>query len=509
MPLPPEIPYEQFVGPNSFDRVLVQYKNTALPSYTVLQPLQPHPDLVNYAGFVFVAQVAVENDDSWVRQVFVNDRIAQDASNSSNGFSHESNNHPLFPRSYIVRRLGYAPRTKLLPLTGVVAIVVTAGGSGYVVAPTISFTGGAGSGATALAVVFRGALVGIVITAEGSGWDSATPPTVVITAHASGGTGATATASIQPKTALLVKEAANRMEGDPLDSLFFRVERLYKTLPGVPLVGKEVNEWGALNTTTTTEVASGTVTPANGLLVISDETKPQSSVEDIHSRTVAESWPTLFDYRWDEETQSWIEFKYEIVDEIISAPSVPAAGIEIEVQKINNQRSLRITRTLNGGSVPTGRNEVIETDFVFPAILISVSANSIEGANGEVRTRVVPNLRSAFRKKVNLRVAISYSLTEPSTVALNLLPNSIYYPGFFFSLNIPQVLNNEFTLTYTTGTDNPQWPEIVEEFTQGASSPTASSYVTDIGSEKAVSSTKKKLPHFQLWRLETAYLTLQ
>jgi hypothetical protein len=283
-----------------------------------------------------------------------------------------------------------------------------------------------------------------------------------------------------------------------------------RALPGNDLVSKEVNEWGAVNTTTKTLIAHGAVTPASGLLVIKDETEALNSVEDLHTKTVAASWPVLYDYRWDEETQSWIEFKYEIVDEIITAPSVPAAGIEIEVHKINNQRSLRITRTLNGGSAPSGRNEVIETDFVFPAILLAVSTDSIEGVNGDVRTAVTPNLRSAFRKKVNLRVAISYHLTEPSTVSLyQLLPNSIYYNGLFFNLNIPQVLNDEFELEFITASTNPQWPLVTETFTQGASSPTMTAYVADIGNEKAISSTKKELPHFQIWRLETAYLTLQ
>lgn len=282
------------------------------------------------------------------------------------------------------------------------------------------------------------------------------------------------------------------------------------SLPGPDRISKEVNQWGAVNTTTTRLVDHASATPVNGLLVISDEAKAVDAVEDLHSRTVTESWPTLYDYRWDEETQSWIEFKYEIVDEIITAPAAPAAGIEIEVQKINNQRSLRITRTLNGGVVPTGRNEVVETDYVFPAILTAITSDSIVGVSGEIKTRVVPVLRSAFRKKVNLRVAISYSLTEPSTASLySLLPNSIYYPGFFFSLNIPQVLNNGFTLSFTAASNNPQWPLANETFTQGASTPSAAGYVADIGTEKVISSTKKQLPHFKLWRLETAYLTLQ
>lgn len=67
---------------------------------------------------------------------------------------------------------------------------VTAGGSGYTTA-TVSI-GGAGSGATAQAVVSNGAIIGIEVTAPGSGYGPA--GTVVPIAISGDGTGATATA---------------------------------------------------------------------------------------------------------------------------------------------------------------------------------------------------------------------------------------------------------------------------------------------------------------------------
>lgn len=73
--------------------------------------------------------------------------------------------------------------------TSVVArIDVTAGGSGYVSAPTVAFTGGGGSGATATATIDGGAVVSVAITNAGSGYTSA--PTISF----SGGSGSGATA---------------------------------------------------------------------------------------------------------------------------------------------------------------------------------------------------------------------------------------------------------------------------------------------------------------------------
>lgn len=72
------------------------------------------------------------------------------------------------------------------------ALVVTAGGTGFSSAPTITFTGGGGSGATATAIILGGAVTAITVTAAGTGFTAR--PTVVFTGG--GGTGATARADL-------------------------------------------------------------------------------------------------------------------------------------------------------------------------------------------------------------------------------------------------------------------------------------------------------------------------
>lgn len=68
--------------------------------------------------------------------------------------------------------------TATLTSTAVSAIAVTAGGTGYTTAPTVTFTGGGGTGATATATVSGGAITAFTVTAGGTGYTSA--PTVVI-----------------------------------------------------------------------------------------------------------------------------------------------------------------------------------------------------------------------------------------------------------------------------------------------------------------------------------------
>lgn len=113
--------------------------------------------------------------------------------------------------------VGYAPRILCVPgfthtrvQDGVTAITIGAGGTGYTSAPTVAFTSGGGSGATATATVSGGVVTKITVTNAGSGYTSA--PTVELTGG--GGTGATATASVGVAANAVVSELlgiANRL----------------------------------------------------------------------------------------------------------------------------------------------------------------------------------------------------------------------------------------------------------------------------------------------------------
>ncbi|HEX8619363.1 MAG TPA: hypothetical protein VF911_17405, partial [Thermoanaerobaculia bacterium] len=79
----------------------------------------------------------------------------------------------------------------------VAGISITNGGSGYTTAPTISFTGGGGSGAAAKAVISAGVVTNIVITNPGYGYTSA--PTVVFSSGAAAATATVSNASQSPQ----------------------------------------------------------------------------------------------------------------------------------------------------------------------------------------------------------------------------------------------------------------------------------------------------------------------
>lgn len=275
MPVPLEIPIQSFPTPVTADRVLVEVWDCLRANQQPLQPGDAHPNLRDFPNFVFVQQIAIDGTEAFVRRVFVNDRATQNQYNAAAiGYDGESNSHPEYTRDYLVRRLGNTPATKGAALTAVVGVKVTAGGGAYDTAPTVGFSGGAGSGATAISIVFRGAVVAVIMTAEGTGYTSA--PAVAFT-PTNGGTGATATAYIQPTTAILVKEDELRTPDQPTDSLYVMVRRIYQTVPGAIVRDRRMLLTGFLTEKTTQRVVAATL-PAGGALVLSDKVLAESTV---------------------------------------------------------------------------------------------------------------------------------------------------------------------------------------------------------------------------------------
>jgi Domain of unknown function DUF11 len=102
-----------------------------------------------------------------------------------------------------------------IPEGGVFSVAVTNGGKGFAKAPTVTFTGGGGTGATGTAIISHGKVVGVTITNPGTGYITA--PT--ITFSGGGGMSATATANLTLGTSTLDITGAVITDNVSLDSI--------------------------------------------------------------------------------------------------------------------------------------------------------------------------------------------------------------------------------------------------------------------------------------------------
>ncbi len=102
-----------------------------------------------------------------------------------------------------------------IPEGGVFSVTVTNGGRGFTKAPTVTFTGGGGTGATGTAIISHGQVVAVTITNPGTGFIAA--PT--ITFSGGGGKGAAATANLTLGTSTTDITGATITNNVSLDSI--------------------------------------------------------------------------------------------------------------------------------------------------------------------------------------------------------------------------------------------------------------------------------------------------
>jgi len=107
-PVAPDTPIKSFPTPILTDLVVTVDVDSRLPGYKPLEYGTPYPDQTRFAGAKLVSQAPLE-DDRFVRRVYATDRVNQDAYNKAITYSGGSLAHPIYVRSYIVPREGYAP----------------------------------------------------------------------------------------------------------------------------------------------------------------------------------------------------------------------------------------------------------------------------------------------------------------------------------------------------------------------------------------------------------------
>lgn len=193
----------------------------------------PHPkNAETHLDLRLVWQGPAQGSDAFTRvqRIYATPRTAEDVFNYAIQFSGDVAACPIYVRSYLIKRADFVPATREVPLKEVIAAHVTAGGANYTDQTIATVSGGGGSGAVIVPILYQGAVVGLDIRNVGQNYT--TTPVVTIS-DTGGGTGATGTLTIQIQTALLIKEVTvNLAADDPLYSTFLRVTRIYEVFPG-------------------------------------------------------------------------------------------------------------------------------------------------------------------------------------------------------------------------------------------------------------------------------------
>jgi len=239
---PPRFPVREFHSPNFADGFYTEVIKRTDPAYmAVVTPQRgvlysqiqgANPQVIaQFPNLYFLDEQRLGNSHEFVVWIWASDPAAQDSYNAEVTYAEDQLAYPTFKRVYSVRRDTRDAKNfggaMFSTLTSVIAVQVTNGGTGYSKATAISFGSGT---AKAVPVIANGIIIAIIVTKGGGVYT--TPPSVTIT-DTGGGTGAAATAQIQPQSAQLVRQIEQEFPDDsPWRWEFVRIVLEYRTLPG-------------------------------------------------------------------------------------------------------------------------------------------------------------------------------------------------------------------------------------------------------------------------------------
>lgn len=309
--------------------------------------------------------------------------------------------------------------------------------------------------------------------------------------------------------ALLVKEDMQELpDSDPLRSRYVQVTRIFETLPG-PYVSSTRLDWdGMVVTIAKRRNVLANVTPAEVLALgvwsvrYTDPTTDIVGWETVESRAIPGN--TVTGYEEDPETSQVVVIQKQLVANTYTIST--AAGVWETVEPITQFKSLRIRRTI-GTSIPD-RDEFALLDYDFPSLIFGYTGTFLQDRDGNQYGYINLTRNAVRRKKTQARINVEYFSSEPLPVTETLIyPVDLMYDGVFYSLQEHFCLTDAFVISYTTGTNNPQWGFIVETYTVGATSPTATVYTGWVAAEtEFIIGSKVEKWGFNLWRRQTTYI---
>lgn len=109
-PVAPDTPIVAYPTPEVLDIVITVDVDSRLPGYKSLEYGTLYPDQTRFPGAKLISQIPLEGEgDRFVRRIYATDRVNQDSYNYAIKYSAGSPEHPIYTRTTVESREGYAP----------------------------------------------------------------------------------------------------------------------------------------------------------------------------------------------------------------------------------------------------------------------------------------------------------------------------------------------------------------------------------------------------------------
>ena len=189
-------------------------------------------------------------------------------------------------------------------------------------------------------------------------------------------------------------------------------------------------------------------------------------------------------------------------------PGLNAPGTQANYVATNEHYGRKILMTIAG---PPSRREVHLSSYTYLAMVFGGSLKKYTTTKDVDKFTLNLNYRAAQTVVLPHYVDVSYgteaTLTAP--VPFTFQTTTLRYDGLFFNVHAANVLTDGGMVRAQTTEDNPEWGEQIEDFSWGATFPSASQYAAMQGVNlPTVTSFALKPWKYNLWRLETVSVSL-
>ena len=257
------------------------------------------------------------------------------------------------------------------------------------------------------------------------------------------------------------------------------MRRTYRKLPGLALPGEAVRSatWGAVATTTTQDVATGT--PADsGLNVLESVVEPKDA-QTARKRTTSVEWPVLVGKSLEPQTRTPMTTTRRMVTAESPLPADGPLVLDRRLNAVNKWRSIQIVTSLD--ALPAAYAEHKQHVFRFPGLFYGFDP---VGGGGVAK-------REAFSRTVAARVEVSFGYEEVEPELLEIVPVSWSYPLGF---SVSEVLTNGEQFHYLASKET-------VSVTVPQSTPSRAEYEALIGSYATIAGSSERWKG-GVWRTE-------
>jgi len=232
---------------------------------------------------------------------------------------------------------------------------------------------------------------------------------------------------------------------------------------------------------------------------------PYDDKNAIKEVWIASAFPLVQLRNYDSELNAQVISNVQIVGQ--GSAYTPASGVlDYEERKIDSKHTLRVENFV--ATVPAPEITYSTQMITFPAILsyISFQLAPVAGTN-RYEPQWTAGVRASFTAPAQLQTNINYFLNPPAPLSLFVWkPTDIMFKGVSYTVNISGVLCDSWSnIGVSYGADN-FYNGLVDRFSIAATVPSASTYVSLIGSLQRISCTISR--YKRLWVMKTTYLTI-